>query len=211
MLEVTTSAEPCPTSVYLYFDRGGILIYVGVTSRGVTRQREHNSDKDWWPCVSKQKVEHYPTRAEALRREQELIELMSPPFNSVHNPDRSTRDAYLALRAAGTATKPANKRLPMRVGYQYGDLLIVMTRMEHASIAATISTDTTGFIVAPAGYKARDVKVRVRHLGSALSVKMRVKDSTPPCTGGVLMYKHTPGGGLQIKRLDLVFATGGAA
>ena len=62
----------CPTSVYKYFDRSNLLLYVGITSRGVQRQSEHNSDKPWWNYVASQQIEHFSTREEALQREKDL-------------------------------------------------------------------------------------------------------------------------------------------
>lgn len=43
--------HPEPTSVYRYYDENGLLLYVGITSRGSVRQREHNGDKEWWRFV----------------------------------------------------------------------------------------------------------------------------------------------------------------
>lgn len=85
-----------PTSVYRYYDRFDLLIYVGVTSRGTTRNLEHARHKEWWPYVAKQTVEHFPTRDQALRLEAELIHKFCPPFNTVHNPAPTTKDGYLS-------------------------------------------------------------------------------------------------------------------
>ena len=41
--ERTTPMVDDQTSLYRYFDREGALIYVGVTSRGATRNVEHNT------------------------------------------------------------------------------------------------------------------------------------------------------------------------
>jgi len=87
-----------PTSLYRYFDRVGLLIYVGITKRGHQRNTEHNMRAEWWPYAARQEVEHLPTRTAALRREAELIRQFRPPFNKQHN-DRSdtARSDYLAL------------------------------------------------------------------------------------------------------------------
>lgn len=73
------------TSVYIYRDEFGTLIYVGITGRGSARQREHNRSKAWWQYVSTQEVEHYGTRLEALARESELIRTHMPPYNVQQN------------------------------------------------------------------------------------------------------------------------------
>lgn len=84
-----------PASVYLYYDKRGLLIYVGITSRGVQRQRQHNADKEWWKYVTRQEVAHFQTRKAALLRERELIQKHRPPFNRQHNPTyKYSRRAY---------------------------------------------------------------------------------------------------------------------
>jgi predicted GIY-YIG superfamily endonuclease len=86
------------TSLYQYRDERGFLIYVGITSRGILRQAEHNRRAEWWPFVRTQSVEHFPTRDEALAAERRIIETERPPFNAQHNPDHEVRRAaYLTL------------------------------------------------------------------------------------------------------------------
>lgn len=93
-----------PTSVYLYYDVNGVLLYVGITSRAISRQREHNADKDWWPFVSIQSVEHYPSRAHAESRKRGLIRRYHPPFNTQHNPGHErARQAYFDLEGGDNA------------------------------------------------------------------------------------------------------------
>lgn len=72
-------------SVYQYFDANGVLLYVGMTSRGDARNVEHNKSKDWWPHVASQSVSHFGSRATALEVERELISAFAPPFNVQHN------------------------------------------------------------------------------------------------------------------------------
>lgn len=78
-----------PTSVYKYYDKRDMLIYVGITSRAMKRNTEHNLTKQWWPHVVRQDVEHYPTRARALAQEKRLIQKHLPPFNKQHNPSHA--------------------------------------------------------------------------------------------------------------------------
>lgn len=91
-----------PTSVYQYFDRAGVLIYVGITCTGIARNQQHNADKDWWQWVAKQTIEHYHSRAEALGREKALIQKYRPPFNIIHNQQSiDIRAAYVSARKDG--------------------------------------------------------------------------------------------------------------
>jgi predicted GIY-YIG superfamily endonuclease len=99
------------TSVYKYYDRFGVLIYVGITSARRARQQQHNSDKAWWLLVASQQVEHFNTRDEARQREVELIQSFRPPFNKQHNPDYDEiRRAYIQLAQSSKLTlKDAGK------------------------------------------------------------------------------------------------------
>lgn len=94
--------ENTPTSVYKYFDRNNILIYVGITAARVTRQQQHNASKAWWPFVSHQEVEHFQSRDEARERERALIVKHRPPFNTQHNSHHNDiREAYVSLAMSG--------------------------------------------------------------------------------------------------------------
>jgi predicted GIY-YIG superfamily endonuclease len=118
-----------PTSVYTYYDRHNILLYVGVTSRGMQRNREHNQTKSWWTFVARQEVEHFPTRGKALVQESRLIQQFRPPFNTQGNPGYlGTRAAYLAFHEAASRypagvneMQALGKILPMRQLSQSAD------------------------------------------------------------------------------------------
>jgi hypothetical protein len=91
-----------PSSVYRYYDHSGVLLYVGVTSRGMARNAEHDKSKPWWHYVATQQVDHYETRADALEAEERLIRSFRPPFNVQHNPFHAeVRRAYEQWTAEG--------------------------------------------------------------------------------------------------------------
>jgi hypothetical protein len=97
-------------SVYRYYDKRDILIYVGITSRGIVRNIEHNSRAPWWSYVVRQEIEHCETRYAAERRERELIGRHWPPFNTQHNPYATQmRAAYLAWAGTHDNTRDANQ------------------------------------------------------------------------------------------------------
>lgn len=107
------TAPLTPTSVYRYYDATGVLLYVGITSRATTRQREHNADKEWWPYVARQQVEHFPSRQAAHDHEKALIRKFHPPFNRQHNPDHEAiRTLYLASGLGGNRALRGGKRRP---------------------------------------------------------------------------------------------------
>src|SRR6267154_2018176 len=92
-----TTTSDTPTSVYRYYDRLGVLIYVGLTRTRTERNQQHNGDKDWWPLVASQAIDHFQTREEAIGGESALIAKFRPPFNTQQNPEHQTiKAAYLA-------------------------------------------------------------------------------------------------------------------
>lgn len=136
------------TSVYRYYDANGILIYVGITKRGTSRNFEHSSHAAWWQYVASQEVEHYETRAEAHSREVALIQRHRPPFNVQHNVDsKSLRAAYFSL-----AQQPAEyedgvelmhaleRRLPLDiVSSELGrNRLVLRTKLFHRAIGGRL-------------------------------------------------------------------------
>lgn len=132
-----------PTSVYRYYDRIGILIYVGITRQGMGRNAQHNGKAEWWPFVARQEVEHYPTRGAAAMREKELIRGHRPPFNKQHNHDYEvSRAAYLAYAHtfSGHLESPhdlyvaVDKRLPMDISVYEPGLLVLRSRLEHGPL-----------------------------------------------------------------------------
>jgi predicted GIY-YIG superfamily endonuclease len=160
------------TSIYLYFDKGGILLYVGITSRGISRNVEHNRSKDWWQYVARQEVVHLPTREQALSSERELILLHRPPFNTQHNPDHKVmRSAYLELATTGRlptikAAVLARKYIPLvRIGGLAG--LMYTTPPEYAQLVTLLDRDLYGLKCG--GKRGR---VRVAREGRALMVSI---------------------------------------
>jgi hypothetical protein len=134
-------------SVYRYYDKLGILIYVGITSQRSTRQQQHNSDKAWWPHVAKQEVDHFLTRADALARERSLIQTFLPPFNTQHNRDHiEMRRAYELLALANIESDPrvvwktTNGHLPLTCvsRNEVLQLATFRSRIEHAALAFSL-------------------------------------------------------------------------
>lgn len=186
-----------PTSVYLYFDEGEVLLYVGVTGRGLSRQREHNRDKVWWKYVRSQKIEHFDTREQALSRETQLIETFCPPFNTQHNLDTSQRDVYLRYAGESGAEEPQSKRIPLLVRVRSADAFVAVTDLRFA--ATTRSVHPGGeFAVSLPRQRARDVEIR--RVGSALAFKVVCPNPSVVCAGQMMYRLNTYG--KDIKRLD---------
>jgi len=138
-----------PTSLYKYFDTNGSLIYVGITSRGINRNREHNADKLWWQFVTRQEVQHFPDRRAALEAEKTLILQRRPPFNKQHNPGHDELvTEYLKFAHASRGGDSAGKimqenygRMPLEVHSWDPDknLLLLRSRPEHIRLAVRVS------------------------------------------------------------------------
>lgn len=60
---------------------GGRVLYVGSTSRGMTRFHEHAACAEWWPLMTTTAWHHRKTRAAALKTERRLIAQLRPVYN----------------------------------------------------------------------------------------------------------------------------------
>lgn len=200
MSDATTQS----TSVYLYYDSRDVLLYVGITARSVTRNREHNRDKQWWRYVAQQEVEHFPTRLEASRRETELISLHRPPFNTAQNPDaEGARAAYLSF-----VNSMAARREPIRIAKSLGNKLpltplqagpdhrqwIFRTEMEHVNLARELGLDGPLLITAVDGFPLGRLLSVERH-GAYAIFSFQTKKRQPPmnCWLGEVRFVQRPG------------------
>jgi predicted GIY-YIG superfamily endonuclease len=71
---------------YRAYDADGRLLYVGISSDGLRRFKQHRRDKPWTPFVAEIRVEHFATREEAMQRERELVLAERPPYNRLVPP-----------------------------------------------------------------------------------------------------------------------------
>lgn len=58
-----------------------MVLYVGSTSRGMTRLHEHACTQEWWPHMTSMSWQHRSTREAALETERRLIAQLKPKFN----------------------------------------------------------------------------------------------------------------------------------
>lgn len=135
-----------PTSVYLYYDARDSLLYVGITSRAMRRQDEHNV-KEWWPFVVRQEVVHCDSRAEALALERDLIQDLQPPFNKQHNRNHAVlRDTYLAFVSVHNFPRKPSKLLSV---YGRRIPLVVHRQSEYEIVMRSIPTHAPLALAAP--------------------------------------------------------------
>lgn len=70
-----------PSAVYRLFDKGGRLLYVGVTFHPKTRYKQHAAEKTWWPLVDCATVQWFDDRSAAEYAEAVAISTETPAFN----------------------------------------------------------------------------------------------------------------------------------
>ncbi|MGA4864134.1 GIY-YIG nuclease family protein [Streptomyces lavendulocolor] len=73
------------TALYRLRDKGGHLIYVGVSNKPQQRWAQHAGDKSWWNEVTDLSQEWFESRTEALAVEAFVIRTETPKYNVLHN------------------------------------------------------------------------------------------------------------------------------
>jgi excinuclease UvrABC nuclease subunit len=68
-------------SVYVAYDVDDVVLYVGRTSKGERRVRQHGKASTWWPRVYRIAVTHYESAEICAIREYEAIRMLRPEFN----------------------------------------------------------------------------------------------------------------------------------
>lgn len=174
-----------PTSVYKYYDEYGILIYVGITSRGAKRQSEHNKDKSWWAHVASQTVEHFDSRGEALDHEEWLIVSHEPPFNTQHNRNqRSAMASYQAFRRLPSLQqspeellRDSGKQIPLLVVSHEGNDLRVATPPKFATLVPSLTLDRN--VKCISGTTRCGTVVNASMRGVSLDINLNVRKGMP--------------------------------
>lgn len=76
---------PVRTALYRLRDKGGRLLYIGITDNPGHRWPQHAADKPWWPEVTDLSLTWHPSRDCALAAEAHAIRTERPVYNVVHN------------------------------------------------------------------------------------------------------------------------------
>jgi len=79
--------EDRPHILYRFYDRTGVLLYVGITVDLGVRMAAHARDKDWWTRVDRAatRVGYYDSRTAALKAERQAVQTEQPLYNDHHN------------------------------------------------------------------------------------------------------------------------------
>lgn len=92
MRSTSASGRTNPHALYRFYDRSGVLIYVGITNNPGRRLSRHEKSKDWWWEVTEVRIERYPDRDSVLNAEVEAITNERPKYNIQHNGSRKDED-----------------------------------------------------------------------------------------------------------------------
>lgn len=95
------------TTLYRVYDQAGQLLYVGISKNALKRFGEHSMSQPWWGDGTTVKMQHYPTRAEALAAEEAAIKSERPAHNKTFN--RESRET--SRETAKRRGIPTNKWL----------------------------------------------------------------------------------------------------
>jgi len=79
--------ETRPHILYRFYDRTGVLLYVGITVDLAVRMATHAKEKTWWLRVDRSatRIEYYDSRRAALDAERDAIKTEKPLENDQHN------------------------------------------------------------------------------------------------------------------------------
>lgn len=187
------TGDDTPTSVYRYYDKLGILLYVGITRTGIARNVQHNRSAQWWPMVVRQEVEHLASRTAARAREKDLIQEYRPPFNVQHNVDhQSLRDAYLGLAVANVPAddiramlRRLNRTLPVTF-VKREDGRYLRTLPEHLCVAQVLRMPASGPVRCGRGIHATSIQ----RVGPSALVRIPGKHGVL-VTGGAITVRMT--------------------
>jgi predicted GIY-YIG superfamily endonuclease len=206
-----------PTSVYRYYDSRDILLYVGITSRGIKRNREHNTTKEWWQFVARQEVEHYGSQEHASSREQGLIRKFRPPFNTRHNPSHEQdRAAYLTFPSTAKPIDwrewvkenlPKSRRISL-LAKPLGDCLLLVSQPADSVVVdyMDIATKAPNFRLGVAGRGGQ--VTMISRSKSILSIRIEPVNNAIGFRNGHVLFtmsnvtSEVPR--LRIKRIDAV-------
>lgn len=92
------------TALYRFYNAEGRLLYVGITSVGPSRWKQHAIEKGWWTEVASITIEHFDTRAEATLAERSAIQAEHPMHNVIHSTQRPTAATPAVIRSHGMGT-----------------------------------------------------------------------------------------------------------
>jgi hypothetical protein len=89
------------TTLYRYYDDAGQLLYVGIANNPLARQSQHRKAAPWWHRASRQRLQHFPTRADAEEAERLAIQEELPLYNRAVQLTQRQRKARVLWQQRG--------------------------------------------------------------------------------------------------------------
>jgi excinuclease UvrABC nuclease subunit len=81
-------------SLYRYYNKDGVLLYVGVAFNAHGRLANHITTKEWAYDIKYIKLDHYERKFDALAAEREAIAIEKPRHNVVGNKNVIFKSRY---------------------------------------------------------------------------------------------------------------------
>lgn len=70
-----------PHQVYRYFDKYGVLLYVGCSLNARTRLAGHRARAEWFDQIARMTIEDFPSKEDGLNAERAAIRSENPKYN----------------------------------------------------------------------------------------------------------------------------------
>ncbi|MGW2937646.1 GIY-YIG nuclease family protein [Streptomyces sp. NPDC001156] len=129
------------TALYRFYDKGGALLYVGITANVESRFADHERNKEWWPQVAKKTIEWFDTRPPARAAEVQAILDERPAYNVNSSPwAAGPRELEPAERTVGQIRSNLTEQV-MRVRYTGEPVVVVDSTKARRPVAALVPFD----------------------------------------------------------------------
>lgn len=88
----TNNNKVLETDLYRFYDKDGVLLYIGISCSFIRRMSQHKSNKDWWNRVAIIKRQPIFSRSMALKVEADAIRNEHPLFNLAGTENNKNRN-----------------------------------------------------------------------------------------------------------------------
>lgn len=80
------------TALYRFFNKDGILLYVGVSMHLINRVNQHGKEKEWFEEIANINIEYFNERIDALDAEEIASKTENPLYNIKLRSKRSRKE-----------------------------------------------------------------------------------------------------------------------
>lgn len=129
------------TALYRFYDKGGALLYVGITANLDERFAHHERFKPWWPQVAKKRVEWFDSRPPALVAELAAIKAERPLYNVIGTPGAYKRRDLAPNEVASGVLRAQLSEYVARVQHGDEEAVIVDGTRQRKRVAVLVGMD----------------------------------------------------------------------